>query len=473
MIETVMIAALGALASALVFLALLPFVNRRAARLALRRLEWRLPASPAEIAADRDRLRAELAVKERQAEQRIESAEAARIEDQTEVGRRLVELHARAEEIALLQSTLAARKADIETLTEAKRERDSRIAGLQTDLSTMTAARDSLDLRAETLTRDLSTAHERAASLRIEIDTLEAANQAQTLRIGDAEAENRRLQGKLTDKTEEARQLERKLRDAESALETMTKARDRLDKQSAARQESIGKLEIALTAMTTDRDQKQRELALESRSRAGLEDEIDRTATRLATLEYELAELRRAHVETNTALAMRTGEVSTERQARKAAEQSRREAERKVEAVERRAASAAQARQGSETARIAALEKELRNAAARETDLASSLDRTRREAQETARDLSKTIAELKKKTAAPPEPKRQSQRATVAIEPAKPPSPSNDVALPGAPDGQDPRTAIAAMRERLRSKLEDEPVEEPQRPSRRAIPPGE
>ena len=57
-----MIFALGFLAASLCGLLLLPALNARAARLERRRAEARLPLSPAEIAAERDFLRAQFAL---------------------------------------------------------------------------------------------------------------------------------------------------------------------------------------------------------------------------------------------------------------------------------------------------------------------------------------------------------------------------------------------------------------------------
>ena len=80
-IETVMIFALGFLAASLCGLLLLPAVNARAARLARRRAEARLPLSPAEIAAEQDFLRAQFAVQQRRLERRVETVEAKRQAD--------------------------------------------------------------------------------------------------------------------------------------------------------------------------------------------------------------------------------------------------------------------------------------------------------------------------------------------------------------------------------------------------------
>ena len=69
-----MIFALGFFVAGLLALLFLPAVQRRAARLAARRLEMQLPLSMDEIVAERDQLRAEFAVERRRIEQKLEAA---------------------------------------------------------------------------------------------------------------------------------------------------------------------------------------------------------------------------------------------------------------------------------------------------------------------------------------------------------------------------------------------------------------
>ena len=87
MIEQAMIFALGFLVAALFGLLFLPAVQRRAARLAGRRLEMLLPLSMEEIVAERDQLRAEFAVERRRIEQKLEAAGDAQAQHMGEIGR--------------------------------------------------------------------------------------------------------------------------------------------------------------------------------------------------------------------------------------------------------------------------------------------------------------------------------------------------------------------------------------------------
>jgi len=87
LIEQAMIFALGFLVAALFGLLFLPAVQRRAARLAGRRLEMLLPLSMEEIVAERDQLRAEFAVERRRIEQKLEAAGDAQAQHMGEIGR--------------------------------------------------------------------------------------------------------------------------------------------------------------------------------------------------------------------------------------------------------------------------------------------------------------------------------------------------------------------------------------------------
>ncbi|GAB6841340.1 hypothetical protein HNR00_000577 [Methylorubrum rhodinum] len=122
MIETVMIFGLGFLLASLCALIALPTVNARATRLARRRIEATLPVSTAEVAAERDHLRAEFAVAQRRLERRAEAAAARSHADRAALGGRTMEA----------ETAIAAR---LRSEAEVARALE-KIAGLDKDLST-------------------------------------------------------------------------------------------------------------------------------------------------------------------------------------------------------------------------------------------------------------------------------------------------------------------------------------------------
>jgi chromosome segregation ATPase len=125
-IETVMIFALGFLAASLCGLLLLPALNARAARLARRRAEARLPLSPAEITAERDFLRAQFAVQQRRLERRVETVQAKRHEDLAAIG-------AGAMRAAALARDVAARDAEIAQAQAKTRELETELTSARED----------------------------------------------------------------------------------------------------------------------------------------------------------------------------------------------------------------------------------------------------------------------------------------------------------------------------------------------------
>ena len=110
MVEFLMVFALGWLAASLLALLALPALSRRADRLARRRAEAMFPVSVAEITAERDHVRAQMAVAQRRAELRAEAVAAEKGADLAEIGRLGVLVHTH-------ETTISARDATIRALT--------------------------------------------------------------------------------------------------------------------------------------------------------------------------------------------------------------------------------------------------------------------------------------------------------------------------------------------------------------------
>jgi len=116
-----MIFGLGFLLASLCALIALPTVNARATRLARRRIEATLPVSTAEVAAERDHLRAEFAVAQRRLERRAEAEAAKRHAEMAALGARTMEA----------ETAVAAR---LRSEAEVARAQE-KIAGLDRDLA--------------------------------------------------------------------------------------------------------------------------------------------------------------------------------------------------------------------------------------------------------------------------------------------------------------------------------------------------
>ena len=147
-IQSIMLVALGFLSATLLALLIAPAFWRRAVRLTTRRLKEQLPLSDAEIRADKDRLRAEYAIRVHKLEMKVEQANLQKARDLIEINRRdgnisLLEqersqLHSQVDENQnarrVLEQTVADRLPKVEgRLNEAKQllfTRDREIAEL-------------------------------------------------------------------------------------------------------------------------------------------------------------------------------------------------------------------------------------------------------------------------------------------------------------------------------------------------------
>ena len=87
-IQSIMLTALGFLSAVLLALLIAPAFWRRAVRLTTRRLKEQLPLSDAEIRADKDRLRAEYAIRVHKLEMKVEQANLQKARDLIEINRR-------------------------------------------------------------------------------------------------------------------------------------------------------------------------------------------------------------------------------------------------------------------------------------------------------------------------------------------------------------------------------------------------
>lgn len=223
MIEAVMLAALGFLVATVLWLLLLPAISNRADRLARRRAELSFPISVDEISAERDHLRAEFAVRQREIERRAEDHQAARSaalgtvggldmqisELKTTLGVRdvaIVNLEANLAstqtELAGTQARLAFEEAghaatrdDLAQRIKILVERDKEIAGLRMERADLTAtlAARVRDLAGATslgeqLSADLQRTSAALATLQGEHANLQAEAERLALALGESEA---------------------------------------------------------------------------------------------------------------------------------------------------------------------------------------------------------------------------------------------------------------------------------------------
>ncbi|MGD9783219.1 MAG: hypothetical protein AB7E80_02940 [Hyphomicrobiaceae bacterium] len=113
-IQSAMLVALGLLVAGFVVLMVLPFYRRRAERLLLDRVKRSLPMSEAEIRADKDRLRAEYAIRIHQLETKVD-------ETKHLGARQTIELNRRDGRINTLESEITTLRTSVEEHENARR----------------------------------------------------------------------------------------------------------------------------------------------------------------------------------------------------------------------------------------------------------------------------------------------------------------------------------------------------------------
>jgi chromosome segregation ATPase len=208
LIETAMIFALGFLVASLLGLLVLPAVNARAARLARRRAEARLPLSPGEIAAERDFLRAQFAIRERRLERAVEAARAARHADMTAIGAGTMKAAALTRDIVARDAQLAeVRQANgnlEESLTQARADGTTSLATLHALEEAHADLLESLlALRQESpAAGDIAVIAGERDALRASLDAAEQALAALPGHDTAAERENADLRRRITEVAE-------------------------------------------------------------------------------------------------------------------------------------------------------------------------------------------------------------------------------------------------------------------------------
>jgi chromosome segregation ATPase len=309
LIEQAMIFALGFLVAALFGLLFLPAVQRRAARLAGRRLEMLLPLSMEEIVAERDQLRAEFAVERRRIEQKLEAAGDAQAQHMGEIGRQ-------AGMIDDLNGQLSQTREELRALGEAR-------DGLQREMGEAQVALGALQKALE----DENASH---AEMR---ETLEGAR-----------AEHAALDQPANEQRAALAALEMRAAALDLRIVALNHQREDLEKNLQAKVSEAEVLQVERDLARAERD------GLEVK-RATLQRRLEEEALQTADLRDQIETLRRRVEEADRSRV--AGE-----QARDAAQQRHDAAVRKVEEQENRIRalqSAAAERHATQVAEIATL----------------------------------------------------------------------------------------------------------------------
>ncbi|MDP3547273.1 MAG: hypothetical protein Q8S29_13950, partial [Phreatobacter sp.] len=322
-IETAMVFVLGFVVAALLSLALMGAVWRRAVRLTTRRVENAIPMSMAEIKAEKDQVRAEYALAIRRTEIEAERLREAANLQTIEIARRTetirdlnAELDARAARIAGLEGAKA-------SLEEALAESRATVAAKIEELARGAAHLAEREAAFDALTREHADKVAESDSQRVEIVALRTQVDNQRNQIGQLSADLATAEGDLA---------AHRLSYAETS-NLLTSERQRIaDVQAALKREQEGAAELRAEIAETRRALAETTTLLTAERRKASEQhaEIRTLQGKLATDEKRIAKLDREKAKLDTALAEQKEAATRERQARDEIERSvaRIEAER-------------------------------------------------------------------------------------------------------------------------------------------------
>jgi len=172
-IQSAMLLALGFLAASLLGLLLASAFWSRAVRLTTARIKQSLPVSEQEIQADRDRLRAEYAIKVHKLETHLEQAKLAR-------ARQLVELNRRDASISTLETNIGALKSELEQHQNARHVLEQTVADRLPKVEARLAEAKRLILSRE---REIAELLENAKRHKLALEEAASINAQQTAQI--------------------------------------------------------------------------------------------------------------------------------------------------------------------------------------------------------------------------------------------------------------------------------------------------
>ncbi|MCB1494131.1 MAG: hypothetical protein KDJ77_20380 [Rhodobiaceae bacterium] len=304
MVLSVLVFVLGFCCAALFALLLVPYVWRRAVRLTRKRLEDGLPLSLNDIRADRDELRAEVAVSQRKLEQKVEKALESEASVRAENGKHLAKIDSMTFAIAERDGRIE----DFEAMTD---DQSGRIVELESNLEETVAALADARVRITGLT-------EQVANLDTNLSESHSQIDSQRVEIVALKTQSDNLSDLLSEKSDDYKALEQRFDDAQAARRTGTARIASLERSLEIKERETARSAERLTrieadhAATVERLRREAEKAsaeirdLQSRitiqaaeslrqgkRSTSLEDQFSAAATELARMESLLHETER------------------------------------------------------------------------------------------------------------------------------------------------------------------------------------
>ena len=220
MIESIMYLGIGFLAASISVLAVVPIVHQRAVRLTTRKIEDTIPSSVAEIAADKDLLRAEFAISTRSLEMKVEQLKGKDASQLLQLGRNgstinqlRIDLDTLRDRLHATDEQLASESAALKVAEHALSEKASELATLMHDL-----AQQSIVVDGQTI--EIVALKTQVEALKIQLD----ANKNELQALNDRrDAEEIEFQARAKELTGALQNTQRALSDREAELSKLSR----------------------------------------------------------------------------------------------------------------------------------------------------------------------------------------------------------------------------------------------------------
>ena len=305
MIEPMMYIGIGFLVAGLLVIGVIPLVHARAVRLTLRRLEASTPVSMAEIAAEKDQLRAEFAMTMSRLDMSLEQMKAKTTSQLAELGRK-------SEAIARLKFELGEKAAALLALESKETQLTEDLGIAQGELAAKTAALEQTEralasAQAELahVTASFNDSSVTAGGQRVELTALRAHADALKGQLESYEKETKALWEHLNTKTSEIETSGRALAEERARADDLVNRVAELDRQLVGQTAESQALSARLQELAARGDEQARLLAdrehhsenlrnaamgaqkIEAELRAQLADAQDRHRVAIETLRTE------------------------------------------------------------------------------------------------------------------------------------------------------------------------------------------
>jgi chromosome segregation ATPase len=225
MIESIMYFAIGFFAAGLTVLVVVPAVHGRAVRLTTRRLEAALPASMAEVRADKDLLRAEFAIATRRSELKIEQLTTNSASQLAELGRKADAINRLKIECDALRDQLRASEETAAVKVNAARERA--LADKESELAALTSSLDERAVLVEAQKGEIAALTLQVHKLKEQIAQADAETRAAELRRAAEPSDLDAVTDQLNEERAKFDDFHRRIADQVQRLSAQT-AKDKL-----------------------------------------------------------------------------------------------------------------------------------------------------------------------------------------------------------------------------------------------------